>query len=102
MSWNYRIILHDLDPNPDNHWYGLHEVHYGMPEDPSKPGIGPTADPISFSCGADEGKDGIIMMLELALKTLRDPRWGVVLTDSGMAQGIGREAAKPTRDVIDG
>lgn len=94
MSWNYRIILHDLDPDPAKHWYGLHEVHYGMPDDPSKPGIGPTIEPTSFVCDVDEGKEGIIAALELALKTVRDPRWSVVLTDSGMAQGIGREPAK--------
>ena len=91
MSWNYRIVLHDLDPDPEKHWYGLHEVHYGMPHEPGEPGIGPTENPISFVCSRDEGKDGIVGALELALETLRDPRWGVVLTDSGMAQGIGRE-----------
>lgn len=95
MSWNYRIIFHDLDLNPEKHWFGLHEVHYGMPDDPSKPAIGPTKHPITFTCYRDEGKDAIIAALELALKTLRDPRWGVVLTDSGMAKGEGREVGKP-------
>ena len=94
MSWNYRIILHDLDPDPERHWYGLQEVHYGMPDDPSKPGIGPSKDPITFVCDRDEGKEGIIKSLERALSTLRDPQWGVVLTDSRMAQGIGREVSK--------
>jgi hypothetical protein len=28
MSWNYRIIYHDLPPNDQNRWYGLHEVYY--------------------------------------------------------------------------
>lgn len=95
MFWNYRIILHDLDPDPANHWYGLHEVFYGMPDDSSKPGVGPTQNPIAFVCDADEGKEGIIASLERALKNVRDPRWGVVLTDSGMAKGIGREVGKP-------
>lgn len=95
MSWNYRIILHDLDPDPAKHWYGLHEVFYGHPDDRTKPGVGPTKEPISFVCDLDEGKEGIIGALELALKNVRDPRWGVVLTDSGMAKGIGREVAKP-------
>jgi len=93
MSWNYRIILHDLDSDPVNHWYGLHEVHYGMPYDRSQPGIGPTKEPITFTCGRDEGKEGIIAALEMALRNLRDPRWGVVLTDSGMERGEGKELA---------
>jgi len=95
MSWNYRIILHDLDSDPVNHWYGLHEVHYGMPYDRSQPGIGPTKEPITFTCGRDEGKEGIIAALEMALRNLRDPRWGVVLTDSGMERGEGKELAEP-------
>jgi hypothetical protein len=99
MSWNYRIILHDLNPDTDQHWYGLHEVHYGMPDDPSKRGIGPGKNPIMFVCHRDEGKDGIIKALERALTTVRDPQWGVVLTDSGMAQGIGREVSKPAGDT---
>lgn len=99
MSWNYRIILHDLDPNPANHWYGLHEVHYGMPGDPTKPGIGPTEDPIPFVCDLDEGPEAIIESLERALKTLRDPRWAVVLTDSGMVKGIGQEISNDVRRV---
>jgi hypothetical protein len=106
MSWNYRIILHDLDPDPGKHWYGLHEVYYGMPDDPSIPGIGPTVNPTSFVCGSDEGKDAIIGALVMALEDLRDPCWGVVLTDSGMAQGIGREAGKtldtPVAVVVEG
>lgn len=96
MSWNYRIILHDLDPDRDKHWYGLHEVYYGLPDDPGKPGIGPTVDPIAFVCGVEEGRDGIINALELALKTLRDPRWGVTLSDSGMAKGEGKEISHTT------
>ena len=98
MSWNYRIVLHDLDPDPTKHWFGLHEVYYGMPDDRTKPGISPTVEPITFVCDVDEGREGIIQALELALTTLRNPRWGVVLTDSGMAQGIGREPGQPMQD----
>ena len=28
MSWNNRVILHDTDADPENWWYGLHEVYY--------------------------------------------------------------------------
>ncbi len=74
MTWNYRIILHDIDPDPERHWYGLHEVFY---DDDGK--MAWTIDPTTFSCDKDEGADGITASLEQALKTLRDPAYPVLL-----------------------
>jgi hypothetical protein len=81
MSWNYRLILHDLDPNPDLHWVGLHEVYYGMPDDSKKPGIGWTKDAISFVSSPDDA-DTIKTMLKMALKTLNDPEFSEVIKES--------------------
>jgi hypothetical protein len=79
MTWNYRIILHDTDPDPDKQWYGLHEVFYGVTDDkPDTTKIGPQIDPATFCCGLDEGPEVIIKMMERALVTLRDPQWAVI------------------------
>jgi len=77
MSWNYRIILHDTDADPEKHWHGLHEVYYS--EDGK---LSWTEDAITFVCDLDEGPDGIIGSLELALKSLRDPRFSTVLKET--------------------
>ncbi len=82
MSWNYRVILHDLDPDPEKHWHGLHEVWYGQPGAPAKPGLGWSKEPDSFSCDLEEGPETIIKMLEDALATLRDPRYAEVIKES--------------------
>ena len=57
MTWNYRIIHYKTGG------YGLHEVFY------SKEGEveGWTEDAIDFGCDEDEGKEGIISSLEMAL-----------------------------------
>ncbi len=77
MSWNYRIIFHDTDPDPEKHWYGLHEVYY------SENGkLSWTAEPISFVCDPEEGSQGIIGSLKRALKTLDDPTYSEVLRET--------------------
>jgi YD repeat-containing protein len=57
MSWNYRIVKYK---NKD---YGLHEVYY------DKQGriVDRTEDPI-ISCYSEEGPEGIIKSLRMALK----------------------------------
>jgi len=59
-SWNYRIIDH-------GDWLGLHEVYYrdGKPHSY-------TAEPASFACGPEEGRDGIARSLEKALRDARE------------------------------
>ena len=58
MTWNYRIIKY-----PDENGYGLHEVYYN--EDGSPDTM--TKDPIDFVCESEEGPEGIIRDLEMAL-----------------------------------
>lgn len=82
MSWNYRIILHDLDPVPERHWAALHEVHYGLPNDPATPALGWGKEPATFQCFPDEGAEGIIGALERALRSLRDPEFAVIIKES--------------------
>lgn len=93
MSWNHRIILHDLDPDPRKHWLGLHEVHYGTPGDPEVPGLGWTVEPVTFVCGPDEGAEGIIGSLELALTTLYNPEYSEIIKESEWERH--RRPAKP-------
>lgn len=57
MSWNYRIVHH-----LDGGWYALHEVHYD--EDGLPWGM---TDPITFICEQDEGPEGVMHSLKLAL-----------------------------------
>lgn len=63
MAWNYRIVLHDEDPDQDKHWFGLHECYY----EPT----GWTENPTTFVCSKDEGPEAIIAALERALQTLK-------------------------------
>jgi hypothetical protein len=63
LGWNYRIILHDEDPDTERHWYGLHECYY----EPT----GWDEQPTSFVCDKDEGPGAIIAALERALATLK-------------------------------
>ena len=46
MSWNYRIIFHDIAPES---WFGLHEVYYSADGSMSW-----TEKPISFIADFDE------------------------------------------------
>jgi hypothetical protein len=82
MVWNYRIILHDIDPDPKQHWLGLHEVHY---DDQGRPNSW-TEHLASFATDPELGKADLIGSLELALTTLRDPRFEDVLKISELAK----------------
>ena len=62
MTWRYQIILHDKAEHP---WYGLHEVYVGME---GVEGVGHTEEPISFVCDENEGSEGIINSLKMALQ----------------------------------
>lgn len=57
MSWNYRIIHYKEGG------FGLHEVFY------SEGGVveGWTKDATDFACDEDEGREGVIKSLQLAL-----------------------------------
>ncbi len=59
MTWNYRIVDH-------GDWFGLHEAFYDEGGATSW-----TADPITFACDKDEGVEGIIGSLEMALADAR-------------------------------
>lgn len=63
MTWNYRVILHQIGENTDDWYYALHEVFY---DDDGKPN-GWTSDAIDFTCGHDEGVMGLVRSMELAL-----------------------------------
>jgi len=58
-SWNYRIVHYRNHPGN----LVLHEVHYG--ENGEITAL--TENAASFGCGIEEGKDGIISALRLAL-----------------------------------
>jgi molybdopterin-guanine dinucleotide biosynthesis protein A len=60
MTWNYRIINH-------GEWLGLHEVHYSENGEP----VAYTAAPAPFSCDTEDGAEGIIASLQMALKDAR-------------------------------
>lgn len=87
MPWNYRLILHDTDANPERHWIGLHEVYY---DDLSRPDYW-TEDAVTFRCHADEGPQGLIESLEMALD---DARKYPMLRESELRADI---AARPKR-----
>ena len=61
MTWNYRIIHYQQGG------YGLHEMFY------NELGVidGWTKEAVDFGCEEDEGKDGIISSLELALNDVK-------------------------------
>ena len=54
MSWHYQIIKH-------KDWYGLHEVFLEGDE------VSWTEEPISFVSSIDEGPNGVIRALRMAL-----------------------------------
>ncbi len=58
MSWSYRIIRHT-----DGH-YALHEVFYGEDGEPN----GMTVQPVSFAADAEDGAEGVVEALRMALK----------------------------------
>ncbi len=61
MNWNYRIIKYE-----DQEGYGLHEIYY---EDDRA--VSRTENPI-IACGNDEGPDGIIKSLKMALNDVEN------------------------------
>jgi hypothetical protein len=65
MTWNYRIIKHDGADCAGHEWFALHEVY----TDNGK--MSWSEDPISFVCDVEEGPDGVIKSLELALSDAR-------------------------------
>jgi hypothetical protein len=58
-SWNYRIVQYRNHPGS----LVLHEVHY----DYTGQVRAVTENAAAFGCGAEEGKEGIIIALKLAL-----------------------------------
>lgn len=72
MKWNFRVMLHDDT-------ISLHEVFYDKAGDP----IAYTMEPISFSCDAREGQDGLIKWLEMAL---HDAKTTVLFKESDIGE----------------
>lgn len=60
MAWNYRILDHG------DH-FALHEVYYDAAGTPN----GWTERPIEFVCDTDDGPQGVIGSLEMALADAR-------------------------------
>jgi hypothetical protein len=65
-TWNYRIIKHDGADNAGHEWFGLHEVYT------DDRGLSWTENPLSFVCDTEEGSEGIIKSLEMALADARN------------------------------
>jgi hypothetical protein len=61
-TWNYRIVRYT------NGGLGLHEVYY----DEAGMITGRTENPCSFACDEEEGPEGIIGSLEMALKDAKE------------------------------
>lgn len=66
MHWNYRIVRRKDDGS-----YGLHEVYY---EGKDGEEISWTVDAVCFVVDNDEGPEGLIAMLEQALKDAKSSR----------------------------
>lgn len=77
MTWNYRIVRSETKDGP---MWALHEVYY----DDDGHAIARTADPTDF--GSDEGPEGVIVSLEMALS---DAKGRPVLPDSEIGSGHG-------------
>ena len=77
MTWNYRIVRHHQPAE----WYGLHEVFYDDAGHPTEM----TAEPINFVCDGDEGTEGIVKALEMALA---DARGQPVLDENVILKGV--------------
>jgi len=85
MTWNYRIVRH----HQPSEWFGLHEVFY---DDSGSP-MGITAEPIGFISDGEEGPEGIIRSLEMALN---DAKRHPVLDETAIAASAPPPA--PPRD----
>lgn len=88
MSWNYRIV-HEPDGKGKGR-YDLREVYY----DEEGRISGGTARAVSFFAWADEGPEGVIASLEMAL---RDAKAYPVLEPSDFSPGRG-EAQEVERE----
>lgn len=82
MSWNYRLITHK-DERQGYGWIGLHEVYY---ED-GKPSAY-TSDAIGFRGDIEDGPEGVIEALEMAL---RDAKKAPPLDESDFPEEDGCE-----------
>jgi len=78
MSWNYRIIFHDIAPES---WFGLHEVYYSA--DGSIKSW--TEEPISFGVDSDEGLGGIHDAL---MRAIHDVERHPILNESELEKSI--------------
>ena len=68
MTWGYRIIRHPEPREELGYYLALHEVFYG---DDCRVHSW-TENPITFVCGCEEGPEGIIQSLEMALRDSRN------------------------------
>jgi hypothetical protein len=59
MTWNYRVIRSAEGA------FGLYEVYYNQDDVP----IARSSTPITFVCDEEEGKEGILESLKLALES---------------------------------
>jgi YD repeat-containing protein len=62
IKWNYRIVRHESGD------LSLHEVYYDADGKPTSM----TAEPVTFACHAEEGREGIIKSLEMALHCAKE------------------------------
>ena len=67
MTWGYRIIRHPEPREEHGYYLALHEVHYG--DDCLVHSW--TIEPITFVCGGEDGQEGIIQSIEMALRDAR-------------------------------
>jgi len=65
MTWNYRIVKYR-----NGSGYGLHEVFY---DDRDRP-ITMTDDPIGFAAEPEEGPEGVVESLRMALRAVENVR----------------------------
>ena len=70
MSWNNRVILHDTDDDPENWWYGLHEVYYDKTGEIERY----TVNAVSFTATYDDGPTSIAeQLLRARVDAMRRP-----------------------------
>lgn len=86
-TWNYRIIRH----RKPEEWLAVHEVYYDEAGNPSSM----TVEPITFLVDGEEGPEGVIRSLEMALA---DAKKHPVLEEAD----IGSQDAAARIDIIDG
>ena len=88
-TWNYRIVRHHY-PSPG--WLAIHEVFY---DDAGAP-TAMTADPVDFCCDEEEGPEGLVQSLELALA---DAKNRPVLDENDIGS---QDLAGVQSEIIDG